>query len=300
MPPIGNGDFLAAHWEGRLSCRPPGGAAFLPPTGRGDYLVAHREGRLSCRPPGGAAFLPPTGRGGFLAACSSGRDIPVPHSSIRPVERRYAEWGLRPPKTPLSATRKSPLHGDMKIAAPYSYRAVLCFLRSGPGLGVKSIGPGRRRPWIISFVLCHRPPSYWIWERGQGVFPMPRPRLGSWRWTWIFPTPRKVLGPGFWEIRVRFLSERKPSTWWFATIRWSTFRTAGRPFGKSIAYSGRGALSGWPFPTAAVWTIGCIAISFSEEAMSTAFLSPAWWRRSRPELVFGPVLARSSSPGSSI
>ena len=49
MPPVGRGDFLVAHWEGRLSCRPLGG-------------------RLSCRPLGGATFLSPVGRGDFLVA----------------------------------------------------------------------------------------------------------------------------------------------------------------------------------------------------------------------------------------
>ena len=47
--------------------RPLGGATFLPPTGRGDFLVAHWEGRLSCRPlrieedeEEGGLIVPPT------------------------------------------------------------------------------------------------------------------------------------------------------------------------------------------------------------------------------------------------
>ena len=40
LSPIGSRDFLVAHWEPRLSCRPLGGATFLSPTGKGDFLVA--------------------------------------------------------------------------------------------------------------------------------------------------------------------------------------------------------------------------------------------------------------------
>ena len=53
------GGFPAAPWEGRLSCRPPGGATFLSPPGRGGFPAALRDSRFSCRPPGQATFLSP-------------------------------------------------------------------------------------------------------------------------------------------------------------------------------------------------------------------------------------------------